>query len=207
MVGKIYPKKVFYAEEEKKEIFPTSMLLEKHWKSIRQEAINIVSYKSQNVGKNFITASEDFWEGWRTIPLRMFHKDHSKTLNKCPVLKEILVNNDEVVTAFFSVMEAGKTLSSHYGPFKGILRYHLGLVIPPKETGNCFISVDGNVYDWKEGEGILFDETYKHFVRNETNQDRIILFIDVKRPFRSVAGKLIRNSIIWTMGNSPYNQI
>ncbi len=99
-------------------------------------------------------------------------------------------------------MEPRKLLPSHYGPFKGILRYHLGLKIP---KGECFISVDNEIYEWKEGEGILFDETYKHFVKNETDFKRIILFIDVKRDFNNSFLNTVNDSILWLMGNSPYN--
>ena len=205
IIDLIHEKKVFYSSAEKNKIFPESSLLEKHWKMIQNEALNIMDIPYKNVGKNFISASEEFWEGWKTLPLRLFNKDNRENLNKCPIMKEILSHNSNITTAFFSIMEPGKNLSSHYGPFKGILRYHLGLLIPPKESGNCFISVDDKVYEWKEGEGVLFDETYKHFVRNETNYPRIILFLDIKRPFKTNIMKYLNDSIIWLIGNSPYN--
>ena len=207
LVDIVHEKKVFYTNEEKKQIFPESVLLEKYWIYIRAEAIRLFNdNNNNNVGKNFIIASEDFWQGWDTIPLRMFTKDVKKNLDQCPILKEILKDNDKITTAFFSIMHPGKTLASHYGPFKGILRYHLGLVVPPRKAGNCFISVDDQVYDWVEGEGILFDETYKHFVKNETAYPRIILFLDIKRPFKTGLMTAINDCIIWVMANSPYNK-
>jgi beta-hydroxylase len=42
--------------------------------------------------------------------------------------------------------------------------------------------VDGERYFWKDGEAVMFDETYIHFAANETDQQRIILFCDVERP-------------------------
>ena len=206
LIENLYEKKVFYSEEEKKKIFPTSIILEKEWKNIRDEFLNFVNdnenYKFGNVGKNFIIESEDFWNGWTSFPLRMFGKDNEENMNKCPTLKKILKADKDIPTAFFSIMEPGKTLPSHYGPFKGILRYHLGLKIAKK--GNCFISVDGETYDWKEGEGILFDETYKHFVINDTDEYRVILFIDVKRPL-DFPLNIVNDSILYLMGISPYN--
>ena len=59
--------------------------------------------------------------------------------------------------------------------------------------------------EWKDGEGILFDESYKHFVKNETNYNRIILFIDVKRPLHTGFMTLINDGIVWIIKNSPYN--
>ena len=191
-------KKVFYSDSEKKEIFPSSISLEKNWKKIRDEFYNL-KIEEANIGKNFIKEDEDFWKGWNTITLRSFGKDNEENMNKCPTLKKILKNDNEISTAIFSILEPGKTIPSHYGPFKGVLRYHLGLEIP---KGTCFISVDGETYDWKEGEGVLFDETYKHFVKNETSQYRVILFLDVKRPD---CPRLINDLLIYLMGISPYN--
>lgn len=209
-IENIYEKKVFYTEEEKKKIFPTSTFLENRWLDIRRECLSALDNFNNlgnvgNVGQNFIVEDEDFWKGWKTFPLRMFGVDNEENMRKCPLLAEILKSDKNIPTAFFSIMEPGKTLTSHYGPFKGILRYHLGLIVPPEESGPCFISVDNEIYDWKEGEGILFDETYKHFVHNKTPYHRVVLFIDVKRPFNSSLLTLLNDFILFLMGISPYN--
>ena len=149
-----------------------------------------------NVGEKYIVEDKAFWKGWKTFPLRMFGRNNIKNLNKCPRLKQILESDKNITSAFFSIMEPGKLLPSHYGPFKGILRYHLGLLIP---KGNCFISVDDQIYDWVEGEGVLFDETYKHFVINDTDYHRIILFVDIKRPFRTYPLKKLNDMILKIM--------
>ena len=200
LLENILEKKVFCSEEEKIQIFPTSKKLEDNYLKIRNE---IPEYRKENVGRKFINEEEEFFKDWNTFPLRMFDKDYEENMNKCPVLKEILKNDTNITSAFFSIMEPGKLLSSHYGPFKGILRYHLGLEIP---KGLCYISVDGETYDWKEGEGVLFDETYKHFVQNSTDFRRVILFLDVKRPL-SFPLNFANNFILFLMSISPYNFI
>jgi beta-hydroxylase len=70
----------------------------------------------------------------------------------------------------------------HRDPYAGSLRYHLGLVTPNDD--GCWIDVDGQRYSWRDGEDVVFDETYIHQAKNETNVDRIILFCDVERPMR-----------------------
>lgn len=206
-IESLYEKKVFYSNAEKREIFPTSVLLEKNWRKIRDEFLSLTdksydhsclfetTYKENNIGKRFIQQDDEFWKGWNTIELRSFDKDN-ENLKHCPILKSLLP--DDVSTAFFSILEPGKTIPSHYGPFKGILRYHLGLIVPK----GCFISVDNQVYEWKEGEGVLFDETYKHFVKNETDYYRVILFLDIRRP---LTFPIINEFILWLMSISPYN--
>lgn len=47
--------------------------------------------------------------------------------------------------------------------------------------------VDGQVYAWRDGEDVMFDETYVHWVKNETEQTRVILFCDVERPLSNRA--------------------
>ena len=58
-------------------------------------------------------------------------------------------------------------------------------------------------YAWRDGEDVLFDETYLHDAANRTAHDRIILFCDVERPLkyrwaqavsRAVGGFLLRAS-------------
>jgi hypothetical protein len=57
------------------------------------------------------------------------------------------------------------------GDFAGSLHYHLGLLVP-KSAGDCRIFIDGEPYYWREGDDILFDETYLHYAENTTGGDR-----------------------------------
>jgi beta-hydroxylase len=80
----------------------------------------------------------------------------------------------------FAMLPPGARLVKHRDPYAGSLRYHLGLVTPNDD--DCYIEVDGQHYSWKDGEAVMFDETYIHHAENKTDQNRIVLFIDVKRP-------------------------
>jgi aspartyl/asparaginyl beta-hydroxylase (cupin superfamily) len=204
LIENLYEKKVFYSDIEKQEVFPTSKILEKNWKKIREEftQLNVLNNNIGNIGQRFINQDKDFWKGWTTFELRSFDKDNEENMKSCPILANILKSDPNISTAFFSILEPGKTIPSHYGPFKGILRYHLSLKIPPKESGDCFISVDEETYDWQEGEGVLFDESYKHFVKNDTPYYRVILFLDVRRP---VYFQMLNNFLLYLMSISPYN--
>lgn len=82
----------------------------------------------------------------------------------------------------FASLPPGGTLNRHRDPYAGSLRYHLGLSTPNSER--CFIEVDGQRYSWRDGEGVLFDETYLHWTQNGSDCERIILFCDIERPMR-----------------------
>ena len=84
--------------------------------------------------------------------------------------------------AMFTFLPAGAELGDHRDPYAGSLRYHLGLITP--NSDDCAIFVDGEKYAWRDGECVLFDETFIHRAKNNTQQDRLIIMCDVIRPLR-----------------------
>jgi beta-hydroxylase len=56
----------------------------------------------------------------------------------------------------------------------------VGLATPNDDA--CFINIDGTSYSWRDGDALLFDETYLHYARNDAQADRLILMCDVERP-------------------------
>jgi beta-hydroxylase len=102
-----------------------------------------------------------------------------------------------VYTAFFSVLESHQHIKAHWGYWKGFVRYHLGVVIPNNNADNkCWIRVNpaaqarggdraaieqGETYHWHNGEAVLFDDTFLHDAANDTDQVRVVLFLDVAR--------------------------
>jgi beta-hydroxylase len=71
----------------------------------------------------------------------------------------------------------------HRDPYAGSLRYHLGLATP--NDPGCYIVVDGQRYHWKDGEAVMFDETFIHHAENTTQGQRVILFCDIERPLHT----------------------
>ena len=99
-----------------------------------------------------------------------------------PVLMKVLNRHKSVVSAYLSVLGPDKALNPHEGPWAGVLRMHMGLIIPDPEK--CHINVEGDKYHWRNGKVVLFDDTYNHYAVNETDQLRVILFLDYMRPMK-----------------------
>jgi beta-hydroxylase len=99
---------------------------------------------------------------------------------QCPKTVALLKSIPSIKAAMFASLPPGATLVRHRDPYAGSLRYHIGLVTP--NDPKCFIDVDGERYYWKDGEPVMFDETYIHYAANETDHQRIVLFCDVERP-------------------------
>ena len=49
----------------------------------------------------------------------------------------------------------------------------------------CRIIVDGQAHSWRDGQDLMFDETFIHTAENRTDQARVILFCDVERPLNN----------------------
>jgi aspartyl/asparaginyl beta-hydroxylase (cupin superfamily) len=101
-----------------------------------------------------------------------------------------------VYTAFFSVLEPHQHIKPHWGYWKGFVRYHLGVRIPANnDDKSCWIRINpnawnrdkreeieqGETYYWKNGTAVLFDDTFLHEAANESDEVRVVLFLDVAR--------------------------
>ena len=68
-------------------------------------------------------------------------------------------------------------IEPHRGSAAGIIRFHYPLIVP-KEPEKCWIEIGGHHFFWKEGEPLVFDDTREHWVKNQTDQTRVVLIID-----------------------------
>ena len=102
----------------------------------------------------------------------------------------------------FSILAPGYHIPAHKGVTKGILRSHLGLIIP-KEREKCRIRVDDVITPWKEGEIFVFDDTYEHEVWNDTDEERVILLFDFDRPMK-LGGRVLNKTFINLMKFSAF---
>src|SRR5690606_6389720 len=103
------------------------------------------------------------------------------TCARCPETTRLVEAVPGMRTAFFSLLAPGKSIPPHRGPWRGILRYHLGLLVP-EPRGRCGIRIGDRVVHWREGESLLFDDSYEHEVWNDTGGWRAVLVLDVLRP-------------------------
>jgi len=177
--------------------FPQLSLLKDNWQTIRDEALQLEreelikgSDKYNDMGFNSF-----FRRGWKRFYLKWYDDFHPSAKKYCLQTIKIIKEIPEIKAAMFAVLPAGSELLQHRDPYAGSLRYHLGLITPNSEK--CHIVVDGQSYAWKDGDDVLFDETYVHYAENKTDIDRIILFCDVERPVKTVFGKAWNKFFGW----------
>lgn len=98
----------------------------------------------------------------------------------CRVLDQI----PNIIQAFFSILDPGKSIPQHDGPYLGYLRYHLGIKVPSRNPPKLVVNAQD--YVWKEGEAVLFDDSWPHAVVNSSDELRAVLIVDVRRPLPPV---------------------
>jgi beta-hydroxylase len=159
-------------------------LLEDNWQAIKQEAVAMHEMNQIKNSSNYDDAGFNsfFKTGWKRFYLKWYNVNHPSAMTLCPVTTQLLNQIPSVKAAMFAELPAGSRLVRHRDPYAGSVRYHLGLVTP--NSPDCHIVVDGELYSWKDGESVVFDETYIHYAENKTNQNRIILFCDLERPMK-----------------------
>lgn len=164
--------------------FPELDLFREHWREIRDEALSLSSegHIRAALKHNDASFNSFFKEGWKRFYLKWYERPLPSAQALCPRTVALVNRVPGVRAAMFTLLPAGAHLNPHRDPFAGSLRYHLGLVTPNDDA--CRILVDGQVYSWRDGEDVLFDETFVHWAENRTAQDRIIFFCDVERPLR-----------------------
>ena len=169
----------------KRDIYPELDILQKNWQTIRDEAQTL--YDAGHIKKSEklddIAFNSFFRTGWTRFYLKWYRGTIDSAKPLCPKTLELLDQCPSIKAAMFVMLPPGARLGHHRDPYAGSLRYHLGLRTP--NSDECFIEVDDEKYSWRDGEDVLFDETYIHWAHNKTDKGRLILFCDVKRPMNN----------------------
>jgi len=167
--------------------FPELAVLKAHWREMREEAVrlNDEGFIRAAAGYTDMGFNSFFRTGWKRFYLKWYGVDMPSAQRMCPRTTELLESIPNVKAAMFASLPPGARLVRHRDPYAGSLRYHLGLITP--NSDECYIVVDGERYFWRDGEAVMFDETFIHHAENTTQLPRVILFCDVERPLKSRA--------------------
>jgi beta-hydroxylase len=162
--------------------FPELRKLSDNWQTLRQEALQLLDegYIRGAAKYNDLGFNSFFRRGWKRFYVKWYDDPLPSAQALCPKTVELIQSIPSVNAAMFALLPPGGDLGRHRDPFAGSLRYHLGLSTPNSEK--CCIFVDGQPYHWRDGEAVMFDETFIHWAENKTDQMRVILFCDVERP-------------------------
>jgi aspartyl/asparaginyl beta-hydroxylase (cupin superfamily) len=181
--------------------YPELRALETGYADIRSECENLLRFRDQITDMSAL-GGQYTERGIHTIRWKAFMlKSGSFIPENCalaPRTTALLRPMASVYNAFFSILEPHQYVSPHWGYYKGFVRYHLGVVIPDDNAGKqCWLRVNvdradnaqrdkalierGPKYYWRNGRGVIFDDTNLHDAANESDHVRVVLWLDVAR--------------------------
>jgi beta-hydroxylase len=181
--------------------YPELRAVEAAYADVRRECEQLLRFREQLTDMKALGG--DYTSGGiHTIRWKAFMlKSGSFIPENCahaPRTAEVLRKLPNVYNAFFSILEPRQYVSPHWGYYKGFVRYHLGVVIPDDNAaGRCWLRVNadpadnvrrdktlierGPKYYWRNGRGVVFDDTNLHDAANESDEVRVVLWLDVAR--------------------------
>lgn len=178
----VVPDKPVYSREQ----FPWVESVEADWKKVRAELDEVMKFRDQmpsfqDIVKEVGLIQKD--DQWKTFFLTGVGMDCEGNAQRCPETMRVLRKIPGLKTAFFSILSPKKHIPPHRGPYVGVLRMHLGLIVPePREKVR--IRIADQICLWEEGRCLIFDDTYNHEVWNDTDGYRVVLFVDFARPMK-----------------------
>jgi aspartyl/asparaginyl beta-hydroxylase (cupin superfamily) len=108
----------------------------------------------------------------------------AENIAKCPKTVAALerapipVIQDRSPMALYSVLEPDTHIAPHFGLLNTRLICHIPLILP----SDCAIRVGSETRPWKDGEALIFDDSFEHEAWNRSQERRVILLFEVWRP-------------------------
>jgi beta-hydroxylase len=178
--------------------------LERNWRVVRNEAFQVLEHRERIPPLTAISPDHKIARGgeWKSFFLWGYGFRVDVNCRKCPETARLVERIPGLQTAFFSILEPGGHIPPHRGVTKAIFNCHLGLAVPGGSE-DCWISIDGRRYGWREGRLLAFDDTFRHEVKNQTVGERVVLLLQVRRPVR-FPGSLAANAFLGAVRHSPF---
>ncbi len=178
-----------------------------NWQTIAQEAAAILRHRDAVPPLKEISPDHARIAGdgnWRSFFLFGYGYEVAENCARAPVTADLVRRIPDLNSAFFSILEPGARIPRHRGVTRGLVTGHLGLIIPDRRE-KCVMQVEDTDLFWEAGKWLVFDDSYYHEVHNDTDQRRVILLVQLKRPMRWL-GRIANDLALWGIRRSPFVQ-
>jgi beta-hydroxylase len=165
------------------EAFPVLAELRKSHDKIKADLQYLLAHHEEIPALHEIHPRDLFVPGraWRTFILKIYGHEIEKNSAAVPDTIAAINRIPGVHSALFSILQGRAEIEPHRGSAAGVIRFHYPLIVPD-EPEKCWIEIGGHHFFWKEGEPLVFDDTREHWVKNQTDQTRVVLIIDFNAP-------------------------
>jgi aspartate beta-hydroxylase len=175
--GAVYPDLPSRPWHEPRDI-PLVSYLESNYAAIGDEILSLDAGRFHRESEGIPRAGD-----WDVVFLYERGRRHDEVCAACPVTTRGVEGYRTVRTSagliYVSRMRGSTHIERHRGPTNVRLRCHLGIRVP---EGDCAIRVGDETRRWEEGKCLVFDDYFDHEAWNHTEQDRLVLIIDVWHP-------------------------
>lgn len=129
---------------------------------------------------------------------KRFDTNHQRCPETSAVLESLDLCRiaDQTPEICFSLLKAGSHILPHFGVSNTRTVMHLPLVVP----ADCALHLLGvGEHHWREGELMMFDDTFEHEAWNRSNSHRLILLMDCWNPHLTLPERLALTHLIETI--------
>ncbi|GLQ88410.1 aspartyl/asparaginyl beta-hydroxylase domain-containing protein [Dyella flagellata] len=187
--------------------FPAATRFAEAWQALRDEALAVATHiqaipRFHEVMPAQTPISANDGRDWRVYLLKVYGTGFPRHMAACPILAQLIASTPDVLSATLSFLAPRKHIPPHRGPFRGVLRFQLGLSVPVDSEGRpaAVLTLDGREHRVGDGEHLLWDDTYYHEVWNHSDEPRIALLLDVRRRHMPIDMRLLSGALIASVG-------
>lgn len=185
-----------------KKLFSFLEQIENNFEIIRNELIQLIeSNKEENwlqTFPNYVKSEKQ--KAWKVFSFLFFSMKFPSHAALCPKTAELIYNIPEIMSCDYSYLKANTKILPHKGYSRMVLRCHLPLIVPNGDL--CGLKVGTETRYWKEGELLIFDDSFEHEAWNDSNKDRVVLMFDIPNPRWGYTSQEISNYKIKNIDDS-----
>jgi aspartyl/asparaginyl beta-hydroxylase (cupin superfamily) len=161
--------------------FPFLAPVSEHFGEMREELLDLLHLNKEDqwlrTFPSYVRA--DKARAWKVFSFVFFSMKIPSNAALCPRTAKLIYSIPEIISCDFSYLSPRTNILPHKGYSKMILRCHLPLIVP---KGDCALRVGNETRQWKEGELMIFDDSFEHEAWNNSNEERIVLMFDIPNP-------------------------
>lgn len=172
----------WWTREQCGRLIPMIKAFEEAAPQIRSELLG-VDPSLMGVPYDHLSVDPELIRGWKNLFFFKDYKADEALLAKAPTIARIAKSFGpaqlDKFELFLSVLEPGTHIPAHFGGANVKLTLHLPLWIP---EGDTKLRVDDEARGWKDGEMMIFDDTFDHEAWNRTAKPRAVLLLKAYHP-------------------------
>ncbi len=167
-------------------LFPSIATLEANFRTIRDEVAPMLELMDrlpliQDLSPDQARIANG--DLWRSFVLYGFGKRADRNCALLPQTANLVAQVPGLESAWFSILLPGYRIPKHRGITKGLITALIGVKVPEKRD-MCGIRIEDEVFHYEDGQSIVFDDTIDHEIWNDSDEMRVVLIVDFRRPMR-----------------------